>query len=428
MDSIAELTIKDFRSVKSAEIELNGITVVSGINGCGKSTISKVLYYALKCTNDFEELVLSELNEQLQSFYDVLQQLDFYIYKESRRRTLYPNSKNWGHRMHIYSVEQIPLFMNYVKLICKTFEDFFSKGVQKTPLRLNYMLLDVLKNAKEEDNIGTLLEKMRKQIGDILQKSEQNLQTRPSFLLKKKIFEEFKCFPKFSLSEYGETVIDQKIQSIPYLHNIKKVLYIDTPMAIGLDISNNLPIHWNDLNTKMREPAHRGYSRKINAFIKDRIIKGDSYYDDKDFMPSLKFKSSDGFIFDLTECATGIKSFSAIQILLKNRFLDKETLLILDEPEAHLHPQWIVEYARLLVLLNKIIGVKLFIASHSTDMVSSLRYIAEKEEMLNRIVFYMAENDQTDALYFRFKKMGIDIEPIFHSFNKSLDKLELYVE
>ena len=27
--------------------------------------------------------------------------------------------------------------------------------------------------------------------------------------------------------------------------------------------------------------------------------------------------------------------------------------MIIDEPEAHLHPQWIVEYARLIVLLHK---------------------------------------------------------------------------
>lgn len=428
MDNIAKLTIRGFRSIKSAEIDLNGITVVSGVNGCGKSTISKVLYYALRYANDFEDLIIPELNEQLHPFFDILQQLDFYIYRKNKANISFLNYRNWYRRMQISHVEDFEPFMSHVKSVCKLYEDSFSSDNESASPRIYYMLTDVLKNAKKEDGIGVLLEKMRKHISDILQNAELRFQTRPASLLKKKIFEEFDRFPNFSLSEYGEMVIDSKIQSVPYLHNIKKILYIDTPMAIGMNISDQLPKHWNDLNTKMREPAHRGYSRKINSFIKEEILNGDSYYDEEDFLPSLKYKRRDGNVFNLTECATGIKSFSAIQLLLKNRFLNKETLLILDEPEAHLHPQWIVEFARLLVLLNRIVGVKLFIASHSTDMVSALRYIAEKEGAIKNIVFYMAEKDKTDPMLFKFNNLGTDIEPIFHSFNKSFGKLEQYVE
>jgi len=67
--------------------------------------------------------------------------------------------------------------------------------------------------------------------------------------------------------------------------------------------------------------------------------------------------------------------------------LSRLDLLIIDEPEAHLHPQWIVEYARILVLLNKKLGVKFMIASHNPDMVSALRYISEKEEILQNVHF-----------------------------------------
>lgn len=34
-----EISIKDHRAVKSAEIDLNGVSVISGINGSGKSSI-----------------------------------------------------------------------------------------------------------------------------------------------------------------------------------------------------------------------------------------------------------------------------------------------------------------------------------------------------------------------------------------------------
>lgn len=36
MEKLAELQVSNFRAIKNADIELNGITVVSGINGSGK--------------------------------------------------------------------------------------------------------------------------------------------------------------------------------------------------------------------------------------------------------------------------------------------------------------------------------------------------------------------------------------------------------
>ena len=39
-----KLTIEKFAKIKKADIELNGITVVTGYNDTGKSTIGKILY------------------------------------------------------------------------------------------------------------------------------------------------------------------------------------------------------------------------------------------------------------------------------------------------------------------------------------------------------------------------------------------------
>ncbi len=60
-----KIKIKDFRAIKSAEIVLNGITVVAGINGCGKSTISKLLYSTIKTTVEFDKIVTDNLIAQL---------------------------------------------------------------------------------------------------------------------------------------------------------------------------------------------------------------------------------------------------------------------------------------------------------------------------------------------------------------------------
>ena len=171
-------------------------------------------------------------------------------------------------------------------------------------------------------------------------------------------------------------------------------------------------------------PPRKGYKLSINKLIRQDIMNGDASYDDDYFAGGFKYNRADGKSFDLSECATGIKSFSIMQMLLKNLFLSGDTLMILDEPETHLHPQWIVEYANLIVLLHKRLGTKFFITSHSTDMVSAIRYISEKEKCMNSVSFYLAE--QVGAENYSYKYLKDDIEPIFESFNKSYDKLDEY--
>ena len=82
-----------------------------------------------------------------------------------------------------------------------------------------------------------------------------------------------------------------------------------------------------------------------------------------------------------------------------------------------------VEYARLILMLHKEIGVKFFIASHSTDMVGALKEIAPTLGVKG-INFYVAE--EAGNMQYTYNHLGSDVEPIFASFNKSFEKLDYY--
>lgn len=426
MENLVELHIKDFRAIASADIILNGITVVSGINGAGKSTMSKLLYDVFKYANSFEELALQEANNELLPRMSVL--LQMYSYST---RTFHEGLSS-AFRKYVYnsntlsSFDDLPSFLATVKQICKVFLEALSdkEGGHKVNLTPRFRRILGLNASDGMQEIQAAVDDIKRQIQDIVVRAQKKCEERPLTILKKRIVSDFNQFPNCEITEYGESILKQS--RVPILHYIKKVLYVDTPMAIGLDPSSSLPQHWNDMNQVIRDAAHRGYNRSINDILKNKILKGDIVYEKDDFYSVLKYKREDAQEFNLADCATGIKSMALLQLLLKNRFLDENTLLIIDEPEAHLHPQWIIEYARILVLLQKKVNVKLFITSHSTDMVSAIKYISEKEKVQDKVSFYVA-NEKGKHKY-TYSYLENDIEPIFESFNKSFDILQNYVE
>jgi len=92
---------------------------------------------------------------------------------------------------------------------------------------------------------------------------------------------------------------------------------------------------------------------------------------------------------DLVNTATGIKTFGIFQVLSQNNYLNKDTVLILDEPEVHLHPKWQLKMAKVIVELVKN-GVKVLVNSHSPYMIEALERYAEKAEVTAD--FYLAED------------------------------------
>jgi hypothetical protein len=77
------------------------------------------------------------------------------------------------------------------------------------------------------------------------------------------------------------------------------------------------------------------------------------------------------------------------------------------------------------VLLNKYLGVKFFLASHNPDMVSAIRYISEKEQILDVVNFYIARKESNSFVY-NYDFLGKEIDPIFESFNISIDRINQY--
>lgn len=423
---------EDFRAIKSADISIEGITVVAGENGCGKSTLSKLIYYLYKTLSDYDSLVAEKLNDDLRNVARFLEiaQTELFSKKFDRvkRSDFRKNFSLLRNNLLTTSLDENSLgdWLNFVEKI----EISISlEGLMNTEAkqRLFFIAKDVLKRTKiDSKQVGdNPFELLKFHIESLFKESFGILDSRSTNIFRNELINVFNTqnLPKrFEVYEYGQQIVslNKNYLSVPY--TIQNVIYIDTPMMLGVETFDDN--HWEDLNNLLKNSNSNSFSEFTNL-ITDEIIGGEAVYDDS-FLSVNEFvyKRSDGSIFNLLDCATGIKSFGIVQLLLKNGSLNDKTLLIIDEPESHLHPQWIIEYARLIVLLNKHIGMKFFIASHNPDMVSAIKFIAEKEQVDDTTNFYLAE--KYSKFNYTFKNLNKEIDPIFESFNIAFERMHLY--
>lgn len=417
MSSNVRINIENFRAIRKAEIKIDGITLIAGENGSGKSTLSKLLYFLYKTVSRYDDLVKEQLYRKLTriSFYIEILIQDSKIpirdkreIREDLKKVLTDNEES----------DWLMLIDKLKRLYGNSNENIVVKN------RMSLITKDIFGDDFYE-NSQINFDKIKEFITNSFKEAEGIISSRPISIFNneiEKVFSGSKLPSKFEVLEFDDVIIslkkgDGKL-SIPY--TIRNSIYIDTPMMISVENENT---HWDDLNALLKDSKQN----INNDNIKDisNVIQGDAYLEDDLFDDDFKYKRLDGKAFDLLDVATGIKAFSILQLLLKGGHLNDKTLLIIDEPESNLHPQWIVEYARIIVMLNKNLGVKFFLASHNPDMVSAIRYISEKEGILDNVNFYLAEKER-ETFSYSYKDLGKEIDPIFGSFNIALDRINQY--
>ena len=98
-------------------------------------------------------------------------------------------------------------------------------------------------------------------------------------------------------------------------------------------------------------------------------------------------------------------------------------MLILDEPEAHLHPSWQNKFAEMIVLLVKELGVNIVLTTHSSNFVLALDAYMRKHKVQEITNFYRTEFDENGMV--DYVCVDDNIEDIYQDFLQYLSEVKM---
>lgn len=423
MNKTLNFKLDNYHAVGHADININGITVIAGINSCGKSTISRILSYYLTSMSQFE----------YHNSYRLINKINVFLSRLLRLGN--PSISSVAREFYIEDKPQFfDIFPDYIDLFKDGILDVIilqiANGSEIQKRRI-FSLFGIEYDDNEKinvviDRVTSYLTRQFDEFSALYDELKDLNERRSISELKSNIFDNYDIsdeVPSVTLVEDGlSLLLEEDVFQEPLY--FRKAIYIDA--ALSPTFSNMRRVSSEDYLSYLMTTEVIKQDQKANELMLrlGKIINGKIALETSSahFRSEFRYISNSGVDIKISEAASGIQSLAVIYRLLERGHLDEETLLLIDEPETHLHPQWVVEYARLLVLLNKKLNVKLLLASHSPDFVAAVEHFSRIYDLNDNTNYYQAKYD-TDSGKYNFVSLTDGVADIFESFNIAMNRI-----
>ena len=418
-----KLELKNVGPIVNADIDINRINIIGGQNATGKSTASKLLYSFLKInSSDRDRLVTRRLNRLLREidmtfkFHDMFDEdIDelMHHFRMLRRLLRSQDYDDFEEIIDLFNKTE-PLFneamenakfyrissgeveisdlgervigeFDKVKKILKSVEDgssYFFKEVIKDLLYYEFDINDIdnkkIKNTEHYLNYACLTDSLKSNFSFKINTNdpENEIKSEGKFNISNVFYiESFSIFDTFR-SFRAETF---------HAKDLKEYLFPKKPISRSFD---------DDSIKKLEEI--------VDDIVGGRIMKdkrgGELYFSSNDSSYTSSMKNT----------ASGVKQIAVIQTLLHNRFLGDDCVLIMDEPEVNLHPEWQIKLARILVLLAKEGNITIYINSHSPMFIEAIDTFSEYYDFEDYVNYYLSERLDEDKQEVIFQRIPVD--------------------
>lgn len=441
------LTVRHHRAINEATIGIGDITILSGVNASGKSSIAHLFHSLVNFSASFDSLAQIYALHQCDMMLTALSNMARRVRMSARRISLRgditpPEIRElptdlWA----ALSNQHGPLDkkVEFLQHVADVVFDFIRRNENRPDVSRYLVAMKDDLDLAGNPTVGEFGEMIGDELHHVCDVYEEVCASRKSKVLNfasENSAQWLKTGGSIELVECKESIFRRdatgaspSTSAIGEILSLDRAIYVESPWRSipTRDVSGFLSVS----DGLLMRPGRAGFAADRTLFS---VLRGSVSESEDDGRLALtgsssewEYRREDGKLnIRLADCATGIKSFSVLNILYERGVLDNRTLLVVDEPEVHLHPQWIFEYAKILVRLNRRLGVRLLITTHSPDMLNALKRVADVDRVPD-LRFYLAEQVSDDRPYdFNYRSLGREVEPIFEKFNYAMDTADLY--
>nr|WP_315045597.1 ATP-binding protein [uncultured Leptotrichia sp.] len=384
-----KLTINNIGKLKNAEVVIDGITVITGENDTGKSTVGKVLWSAFNGFYEIDEKVYKEKVSELEKIIDEIIKEKVYKNLSTDYNSFFEIFNSTGKKIAIellknnkdYSEDEIKIIINNYKKDLKienisNFVQEINETLKISDKEIIKVIVSRIMNKEFHNQINAVFSKEKMNIGEI------------SLKIKDK---------KIDLKIENNEISD--VQNY-FLIN-KETMYIDNPFILDSydfeDENHQTHLATNVFSEnensviseiKVKKKLNNIY-QKLNSVLSGEILENKN---------SKFVYRKNGEDIDLKNLSTGLKTFAIIKMLLQNGTLEENGTIILDEPEIHLHPEWQLKFAELIVLLQKEFGMHILLTTHSPYFLNAIEVFSERHKIDDKCKYYVAENEGNSSI------------------------------
>jgi len=415
-----KLIVDKLAKIFHAELDLNGITVIAGANNTGKSTIGKALYGMFCAFSKIDER--ERYGRKLKYLQLLLEFVD---------RFTVDGLKCDSHEL----AEDLVAGRTDLEELKEILSDSRSPGQEDPDIDEWISRFKAIASLSDDD---IKCQEVLNALAGVFNSQCASLyypESFPSFELEiKKMKLAAKLTPKLPVCSFGV--------------NLKHAaFYIDSPdVLVDIEVSFTQRSYYHfgllkssRLSQTLVAKARHDFMSRIDGDTKavdDLLVKGKFAQIEsrlKQLMGgSLLLSKTQGLVFvddtfpdnpiKIRGLSQGIKEMALLQAAFMNGTISDNDVLILDEPEIHLHPKWQVRYAEYIVLLQKAFSLTVLLTSHSPDFIEAIRLYSRKYGISNRLNCYVSRVLENGSV--SMDPMPEDNwDDVFDSFGSSFDEL-----
>jgi len=400
------LTISNLNIIGHAEIAINGLAVIAGENGTGKSTVGKTLFSTLKAIASSRGNVPADREKTIAGLADPVFGRLFRLRLTAKSHALeavFPASRS-RFLNEICSLASADDVRQYFAPVFAAVTDTEVLAMLKEEVGTLAAYIDIPADSNAAMTVA-LNNMFRSEFLGNISAGSNNISTVS--------FSDEASDLALSYSiDHGHASV-MKCMGNPSFHD---ATYIESPLYLHLlDILGKvagssffddgnmaralmLPAHVADIVEKIESlryacDIHSAAAPGVSANLA-HIAGGEFFYDPTRHV--IMFRQGDNDIVPIN-VASGVKSLGLLQILLDNKIVTPDRPLIWDEPENHLHPSWQIRLAQFLVMLAAQ-GIPIIVSTHSPYFIQGIRHFAVKLHAEPFVDYYLTEMHGTASV------------------------------